>query len=297
MIYTVTLNPATDIHYRVPGFAVGRESYADSVLTSCGGKGINVSRALTALGTENEALFLGDADGAFLSRIRAEGIRAFAVPTGGHIRENVTIHDPVSGETRISLDTFSVTETEFAAISEALFSRLSAGDTVAFCGRNPKGVEKSAVMDLLKAIKAHGAALVLDSNSFTPEDILDVLPDLIKPNEQELAAFGDFSDVTSTAERLHEAGIRHVMISLGGDGIVYAGDTGVFRVSAPKITVRSTIGAGDSAIAGFIAAATAGKSARDCVRMAVAAGSAACLTEGTAPPAAETVCEFLKSIR
>ena len=96
---------------------------------------------------------------------------------------------------------------------------------------------------------------------------------------------------------MHRGGITHVIVSLGGDGFVYGGEVGGIRVSVPKITPVSTIGAGDSLIAGFLAGIYERRDIEDVLRLAAAFGTAACLTEGTNPPNKEEIYGLESQIR
>ena len=132
---------------------------------------------------------------------------------------------------------------------------------------------------------------MLDSNSFELADISKIKPFLIKPNEEEIKAlFKDFNeDYPLLAEKLNLAGVENVMISLGKDGVYFSGSGESFYVKAPDVKVLSTIGAGDSTIAGFLAGLERGYTVRDAVCLAVSSGSAACLSEGTLPPEADDI--------
>ena len=131
--------------------------------------------------------------------------------------------------------------------------------------------------------------IVIDSRSFAPSDISECAPFLIKPNEEEIVAYlgkeiGHISEAFEAAKAIYAKGVSNVMISLGATGAVLACNDGVFFANAPKISPLSTIGAGDSSIAGFLAAYKSDLPCDECLRYAVAYGSAACLTEGTKPP-------------
>ena len=106
----------------------------------------------------------------------------------------------------------------------------------------------------------------------------------------------DFKDAKLAAELLRAKGIENVMISLGAKGAMLCGAEGCFVAHAPKINALSTIGAGDSSIGGFCAAAKAGMSPSEMLRYSVAYGSAACMTPGTQPPRAEDVQALLPTV-
>ena len=267
------------------------ENYVKKALRSAGGKGINVSKALCALGAENRAIaVLGSENSAeFLKDLPELDLKV--IETEGRIRENITIHPKEGKETRISLDNFSLSSDVLASVREKLIDALSEKDAVVFAGRIPKGLNKDEVKAFLINIKNTGARLVLDSNSFDLSDISEIKPFLIKPNEEEIKAlFKDCNgDYPLLAEKLNLAGVENVMISLGKDGVYFSGSGESFYVKAPDVKVLSTIGAGDSTIAGFLAGIEKGYPIKDSVCLAVASGSAACLSEGTLPPESDDI--------
>ena len=299
MIYTITLNPAFDLHYEMDSFLPESENYVKKALRSAGGKGINVSKALCALGTENKAVaVLGSENSAeFLKELPELDLSV--IETEGRIRENITVHPKEGKETRISLDNFCLSGDVLRKIEKSLIPMLSEKSIVVFAGRCPKGINKEEIIDFLLKIKLTGAKLVLDSNSFDLNDLSVLKPFLIKPNEEEIKALlnAPDEDLRIAAKRLNDAGIQNVMISLGKEGVYFSGSGESFFVKAPKIKAVSTIGAGDSTIAGFISGITENLPLIDAVSLAVASGSAACLSEGTLPPKADDIEKLLCEIK
>ena len=290
-IITLTLNPAFDMHCFTKSFAPYHENLADVTALEAGGKGVNISRALTVHGVDNLALVvLGDENGdSFRRALTADGIKTLAIELKGRIRENITLHTENAPETRISFRGFSADASLFSRVTEALDGMIDADTVVTFTGSLPSGVGVAEAKAMLSAMKAKGAKIVIDSRSFGLSDISDVHPWLIKPNEEEIAFYSDLpvTDLASAAEAakaLRAVVAENVMISLGGKGATLASADGVYAANAPKIEVLSTIGAGDSSIAGFIAAASEGLPYAEMLRRAVSYGSAACMTEGTRPP-------------
>lgn len=296
-IITVTANPAYDVHCTVQAFAPFRENYADSVIRSCGGKGINISKMLNTLSVPNEVCIILGRENCAVFDSCLKDFRCMKFYSDSPIRENITIHSEGMKETRISADTFSVTPAVFDAMCSYILENSGSDTVVAFSGRLPRGIEKSAALRFFEKLKKAGALLSLDSNSFTAEEIIGIKPWFIKPNEQELSSlFGIFSDgdELKCAQALHKCGIENVMLSLGERGCVFAGASDLLRVAAPAVSVKSTIGAGDSTVAGFIGAYSNGKPISDCVRLAVACGSAACTVDGTDIPPQSVIRELYK---
>lgn len=287
MITTITLNPAIDVHIGIADFRTGRENLAETVTRDVGGKGINISRALHENGVANTPVVLigRENGGDFVHGLHAVGLDCKIIECDGRIRENITIHPSHGDETRLSFKGFCVdgdvlTEVERLVDTDGI---------VTFTGSLPSGVTSDAAQAFLMRLNDAGAKIVIDSKSVTLDMLRRVKPWLIKPNAEECEAyFGVMSEerLYSVAYELHKDGIANVMISLGSDGAILASEGKVYRARVPKIDTVSTIGAGDSAIAGFIAC---DGTACERLRLALAYGSAACLREGTNPPLADDI--------
>ncbi|MBQ7173460.1 MAG: hexose kinase [Clostridia bacterium] len=297
-IRTITLNPCFDHHYTVPDFAFEKENLASGVLVEAGGKGVNTSRALTVSGVDNLAyLVVGDENGdAFLAEMKKVGIpyRHFMIP--GRIRENITIHPTKGKETRVSLNTFRVPEEVLVELETAILAEDPQNLLVSFSGRIPQGLTKERVKEFLKKLTHGGAKVVIDSASFTPDDLMELHPWFIKPNEQEIEVFlgripKNLHEAARDAKELVKNGVSEsVMISLGGDGAAFSDGESTYLLQVPKLEhPASTIGAGDSTIAGLLAGTKEGRPQEETLRLAVAFGTAACMTEGTLPPRPEDI--------
>ena len=219
----------------------------------------------------------------------------------GRIRENLTLHTSDSPETRISFSGFDADDTLLQKVEAALSGMLDSETVVTFTGRVPEGITLGAVKKMLIGIRESGVKIVIDSKSFGIQDLIDCRPWLIKPNDEEIVDYCDakvdsLEDAANAAERLRALGIENVMISLGEKGAVLVCESGRFASEAPAVKVLSTIGAGDSSIGGFCAAASLGKSYADMLRYAVCYGSAACMTAGTRPPKRQDVNDLLEKV-
>ena len=279
---TVTLSPAIDLHLSLPSLAVGREQNARVIGRFAGGKGINVSTVLDSYGIENRALcLLGEQNG---SEFRAfphlpKNLLPFSV--GGSVRENITLHS-AEGETRISLaDKIDPVSAKNAC--KALFDAIEPGNRfVAFCGSVPNGISEDFLIDRLRTVQKNGALLLCDSRSLSAAALKEILPYCIKPNEFEFSALcgGDEKEALSLA--------RNVLLTNGGKDGLFLSEKRRFRLIPPHIAPVSTVGAGDSTLAGFIVGKMRGLAESEALRLALAFGSAACLTDGTAPPERKT---------
>jgi len=300
-IITLTLGPAFDMHCHADSLQLDHENLVYMDLCQAGGKGVNISRALVNNGTDNLALLvLGQENAAsFLSNLDADGVRYDAITVPGRIRENITIHTGPT-ETRISFPGFRVQADVLPQVEEKLLSLADADTVVTMTGRAAEGMAVADVSAMLRKAAALGAKIVVDSRSFSLSDLVALKPWLIKPNQEEISAYlgrqiRSLPETLAEAKALHAAGIANVMISMGGDGALLVCEEGTFIAVPPKVEVKSTIGAGDSAIAGFCACPS--ESAADKLRWAVAYGSAACMAEGTLPPSPQNIAALLEQIQ
>lgn len=291
-IYTLTLNPAYDVHAFSGNFEPYHESLAEITSREAGGKGINISRALTNGGIPNTAVaVLGKENcGDFKAALQQLSLDCILLEKEGRIRENLTLHCAGKPETRISFSGFSLDD----GILDEVLSQLQVDDqtVVTVTGRLPSGVSSQKAKSFLHQLQTQGARIVLDSKSFSLADILEVQPWLIKPNQEEISEYLD-CEVQTVEQAMKKAavfaahGISNVMVSLGEQGAMLICGGKTYIAVPPAITPVSTVGAGDSMIAGFLGAAYYGHGPDACLKMAVAYGTAACLTAGTLPPQKE----------
>ncbi len=288
MIYTVTANPAIDYTIATSSLMLGATNRAVDSVLSFGGKGVNVSRVLTALGVDNRALgFVAGDTGKLLER----GLQRLGVDTD-------FIHLP-AGQTRINVKLCGERETEINGVGpmadeaslKALTSRLltiKSGDVLCLCGSLPQRCKTDFYADLLAAVAARDALTVVDAAGESLLAALPYHPTLIKPNYTELCELvgrelPDEDDIADAAKELQTQGAQNVLVSLGGDGaLLLTADGAVLRRRAYRGTVRGTVGAGDSMVAGFVAATVRGDTPADCLTYAVAAGCATAFADGLA---------------
>ncbi|MBQ5777259.1 MAG: hexose kinase, partial [Oscillospiraceae bacterium] len=266
-------------------FSAGEINRSEEELVSFGGKGINVSAILSRLGVGNRALgFVGGFSGKEIERLsRRAGIECDFCEISENSRINVKIIS--DKETAINGKGPLIREEEEQKLLEKL-SALSEEDTVIISGKSPESESGELLCRVIDAA-AH-TRLVADMEG---EDLLFAIerkPFLIKPNREELEAISgrtlsDEGEVARLAAELRARGAKNVLVSLGGDGAILAADDGkIYRARAPRVEVRSTVGAGDSCLAGFIAGYDKGFDFA--LSLAMAAGSAtaasAALAEG-----------------
>lgn len=293
-IYTITLNPAYDVHAYAEHFAPFHENLAQVTSREAGGKGVNLSRALQNGGTENTAVIVLGKDNCaeFKAELEAAGLSTVLLEKPGRIRENLTLHCADAPETRISFSGFPADDSLLDEVADLL--DVDDHTVITFTGRVASGMTMEKVKAFLKDLQKQGAKIVLDSKSFSIADIFEVQPWLIKPNQEEISEYlncpiNTLEEVIEKAQVFAEHGVTNVMVSLGEQGAMLLCGGKCCIATPPVIHAVSTIGAGDSSLAGFIAAAKKGCDAAECLKNAVTYGTAACLTEGSLPPTAADI--------
>ena len=303
-IITLTLNPAFDIHCYAESFELYRESVAEVTERDAGGKGINISRALCEMNIPNTAfVVLGKDNGEeFKQMLSQYKINFEAIEIDGRIRENITVHLKDKPETRLSFRGFNATDLVLDSLEDRLLNEITEESYLTFTGSIPSGISHKRVLDFLQKMRKKGVRLVIDSKSITKEDLINIKPWLIKPNEEEVSSYigheaKSLEDCVLGARELNAAGIENVMITLGKKGALLARDGEIYIASAPEVKAISTIGAGDSSIGGFLYSEYNGKTVENSLKTAVAYGTAACLTNGTNPPLEKDIESIIREIK
>ncbi len=302
-IFTITLNPVYDIFYSVPSLTLREENQASNVTVFTGGKGVNVSRALLGTGYDTRAyLLLGHEN----CQPFIEGMTVAQIPTRlfyteGRMRENVTLIDDEGNETRVVMNNFSANPETLDYILSTLKKEVTPDDIIACCGRFPAGIPTEYTVKFIEELKTITDKVVLDTKSIGLSYIIEICPWFIKPNEKEVEALVGYpcheKDVAlKAAEEIHNKGINNVIVSMGNRGAVYCGELGKCYIEIPPVTNVSTVGAGDSTVAGFIAGYVENPTLDHCARMACAYGTACCLEPGTNPPVPERIKEMYELI-
>jgi 1-phosphofructokinase family hexose kinase len=288
MIYTVTLNPALDHFLEVDRLRVDDCNRVRGDCLYAGGKGIDVSRAIRRLGGDSMALgFIGGHNGRMMTEmLKAEGVTAYFTPIAQETRRDLVICT-AAGKTQTMLNARGpvVSADEWHSFMGHL-ERLELRDAyVVVAGSLPRGVPANAYERIVRLVQARGAKAVLDADGPCLKAGLRAKPFAIKPNVNELRRLAGRplrtdKEVLSAAKKLHDAGVEVVLVSQGKRGLLAVGRAGIYRAVPPAVAVKSTVGAGDSMVAGFVFRHAGGKSFEDCVRFATAAGTAATLAPG-----------------
>jgi len=293
MIVTLTPNPSLDRTIEVERLRRGDVLRALANRLDPGGKGVNVSRVFAAHGVPTLAVIpAGGAEGAQLAELLApSGVPVVSVPLSAPTRSNVTLVEPDGTTTKINEPGPRLSAAETAAMADRLASFARSADWVVLSGSLPQGVSDLFYAEIIARVHDIGPRVALDTSGPALAVAVEAGPDLIKPNAEELAelsgvALTTWADVAEQAEKLRANGVGTVLVSLGEDGALLVDATGVSRAYSPPVDVRSTVGAGDSTLAGFLAAGAKGPEA---LRNAVAFGTAAVTLPGSAMPTPDDV--------
>ena len=304
MIYTVTLNPSLDRTLSVPELNPGDIHRARLVREDLGGKGVNVSRSLRALGIPSRILgFAGGWSGAALrAGLLAEQFDASFVEVGAEIRQNITLLNEGSGQyTKINELGPEIEAQHISALEEQIDRIAQPGDLWAFCGSLPPGAPLDLYGRLIRQVQNSEGLAFLDTSGAALRLGMSARPFSIKINAEEVleVLHGRRKaglDLASVAGGLQEGSTRLVVLTRGAQGLVLAlGDERLVAVP-PEVVARSSVGAGDASLAGLLWGISENCDPAMLARRAAACGTAAAMQEGSGVGEAALVRELLERV-
>lgn len=284
MVYTVTLNPALDYNLYLEEMLEGEVNRVDKNALCFGGKGINVSYILKELGVETTALgFIASFTGDYLeSSVKAAGINTdFIRLNSGMTRINVKIK--AQKETDLNASGPDIDKGSLSKLLDKI-SLLKSDDILCLSGSVPKNCDENVYSLMLEIAQKNNMKTVVDAEGKLLLNCLKFEPFLVKPNIAELEGIFGVSikgeeEIIKYATELHKKGAQNVVVSCGKDGAWLVCCEGVFKADSPKGKAVNTVGAGDSLVAGFIAASYGEYNPQKALRLGVAAGSATAFFE------------------
>lgn len=298
MFYTVTFNPAVDYIVHTDELKVGMTNRSEREEIYFGGKGINVSLVLRELGIKSRALgFVAGFTGAAIEKALAEsGVDADFVHLGnGFSRINVKIKS--SAETELNGSGPDIPEKSLDELFAKL-DKIEDGDTIVLAGSIPADLPEDIYEIILERLRGKKVRAVVDATKDLLMNVLKYDPFLIKPNNHELEEmFGvtiqSIDDIIIYAKKLKEMGAKNVLVSMAGNGAVLLDENGETHVCGVcSGTVRNSVGAGDSMVAGFLAGCEKGYDYA--LKLGTAAGGATAFSDGLAQK--EKIYELLKQL-
>lgn len=289
MIITVSLNPALDKTVTMPGFAVNTVNRVQTARLDPGGKGINVSKTVKALGGETLAIgILGGASGGFI-KAALDGMELpnDMVITEAVTRTNFKIIDPVLQTiTDINEPGSPVSEETLKKVWEKLLRAVKPGDTVVFAGMNPPDMADTRLAEWVRQLRAMKIRTCVDTVGRPMTLAIAEQPDIIKPNRAELSEIMGRNlttekEILAAARELVDQGVGLVAASMGSAGGIFVTKDQALRGHSPKVRVTSTVGAGDSMLAALAHYTAAGCSLEETVRRAIAVSVATVTCPGS----------------
>lgn len=258
MIYTVTFNPSIDYFVSVPDFEMGKTNRTTKEIMIPGGKGINVSLKLAESGIESTALgFVAGYTGKMISDYAKEkGIKSdFVELEKGNSRINVKITS--NDGTEINGNGPEISDSKLQELIYKL-STLEKEDILVLSGSIPSSLPTDIYSNIMKSLQDKEIKIIVDATGKLLTDTLKYKPFLVKPNHHELGEIFEIKvenheDAITYGLKLKEMGAQNVLVSMGSKGSVFISEDGsTYKKEAEKLQIVSSVGAGDSMVAGFI---------------------------------------------
>ncbi len=263
-VLTVTLNPALDLTVQLPALHLGEVNRSDNLQVHAAGKGLNVAQVLADLGHQLTVTgFLGEANAQpFEQLFAARGFADEFVRVAGETRSNIKLAEADGRITDINGPGLEVGAAQRDELLARLERLVPGHELVVVAGSLPRGVEVPWFVELLQRLARLGARVALDTSGAALREGLALSPWLIKPNEEELAQARGLDPANAQAladeARRLNARIAHVVMSQGAAGVSWFSPAAAWHAQPPKVRVVSTVGAGDSLLAGMLHGLLAG---------------------------------------
>jgi 1-phosphofructokinase len=298
-VVTLTANPSLDRTLDLPApLTEGGIVRLAGSSTEPGGKGVNVARAIAAAGGDVVSVLPAAASDPIVTALRTLGLELATVPVPTPVRTNYTLVDPAGTTTKLNEPGAALSETTRAVLSAVLHGHAETARWVVLSGSLPPATPADWYAELVRSLRDTGVRIAVDTSEAPLLALVSAgpgaAPDLLKPNAEELAQLAGLSEdevlrdpaaMLAAVRSLHDRGVAEVLLTLGGDGAVLStADGGLWSAAPPEITVRSTVGAGDSSLAGHLLASLAGAAPAERLRTAVAYGAASASLPGSAVP-------------
>lgn len=303
MILTVTINPSVDRNIQVDRLVFEDRAYILDREDSAGGRGMNASRVLHSFGAKTLAIVTsGGGIGQRLEKLAAKsGFPVKVVPIHNETRVNLTITDKQGLALRLNEQGPKIKPEELTRVEKSVANRLESASWLMLCGSIPPGVSTDFYTKLIRLAREHKVKTMLDTDGDALLHGIEAGPSIVSPNQPEAERLLNRALITrvqflEAATRIKAMGAEAVMLSLGGRGVVAVNENQLLEVIPPRTDAVSPLGAGDALAAAYVWAATKKKDFPDCVRWAVAAGTASAKLPGLEFASLEQTKEVYKSV-
>lgn len=304
MIITVTINPAVDKTVEIEELKYGELNRFKNVISDAGGKGINVSKAIKALGGNSIASgFIGGSNGIFIETALNElNINCDFIHIQQNTRSNLKIVENNGRVTELNEPGSKILPNEIDNLIEKLESYANNSSLFVLSGSVPNSVDKNIYKVLIEKLKLKGAKILLDADGELFLNGLKAKPNIIKPNRYELENLYNLNHKASDNELIKigsdilKNGIDLVAISLGKEGAIFIDKNNIIKCNALDVKSHSTVGAGDSMVAALAFGIDNNLDFENCIKLAMAASAGAVTTIGTKPPTLDLINQLEKQV-
>lgn len=304
MIITVTINPAVDKTVEIEELKYGELNRFKNVISDAGGKGINVSKAIKALGGNSIASgFIGGSNGIFIETALNElNINCDFIHIQQNTRSNLKIVENNGRVTELNEPGSKILPNEIDNLIEKLESYANNSSLFVLSGSVPDSVDKNIYKILIEKLKLKGAKILLDADGELFLNGLKAKPNIIKPNRYELENLYNLNHKASDNELIKigsdilKNGIDLVAISLGKEGAIFIDKNNIIKCNALDVKSHSTVGAGDSMVAALAFGIDNNLDFENCIKLAVATSAGAVTTIGTKPPTLDLINQLEKQV-
>ncbi|MCL2088974.1 MAG: PfkB family carbohydrate kinase [Oscillospiraceae bacterium] len=301
---SICLNPAIDVTMRLDSLIPDEPARPTSERLYAGGKAVNAARTLAALGEDSSLFGIAGRENyhIFSGLLDRDKVDCGFVLTDGGIRENLTICLGDGTLYKINRQGFAACRDDLDRLSGMVFSQtVKTTETVhIYSGSLPTGITADDLTTMMTKSEESGALVVYDGTALDFDRLKALDPFVYKPNLTEFAELIGIkpasADHLAAMVRQHICA-RHMLISLGADGLLYSGKDGMYKADVPHVPVRSTVGAGDACLACFLHAIATGTDIQDCIAMAAAGGTAKTMLDGTETIGRNNVRPLIDEIR
>lgn len=305
-ITTLTVNPALDKSAKVDGLIAEQKLKCHSIEFQAGGGGINISRVLRRLQIDSDCVFPSGGDnGMYLQNILLkEKIRISPIHVEEWTRENLSIVDTqTSMQYRFGMPGKPISKSEIDLITNTILKKIDENDILAISGSLTSNMPVDYYAQIIKSVAHKKVKVILDTSGPALKYTTTQPLFLIKPNQKELALLAEKDFLTTkeqeafAMELVTSQKVKYVVVSMGSRGAFLASKEGIVYQSTPSIPVRSTIGAGDSMVAGLIYSIRHDYSPQKMLKFGVACGVATTMSEGTNLGSPETIQHVLELLK
>ena len=304
-ITTLTLNPALDKSAQVDQFVPEQKLKCHSIQYQAGGGGVNISRVLHTLQVKNKCIFTSGGDtGLYLKNLLVkENIDLKTIAVNSWTRENLSIVDTKTElQYRFGMPGNDLNTSDIELIKTELTNEVKDNSILVLSGSLSEKTPSNLYATLLKMLAGKNVKVVIDTSGQALIETLKENVYLVKPNQRELAQLAGKEFLSKNEqedfamELINSKKAKLVVVSMGARGAFLASSEGVFYKSAPSVKVKSTIGAGDSMVAGMVYAIQQGLSSEEILKWGVVCGVATTMTEGTNLASQENINKVLELI-